>query len=101
MIVAERRLHRMQLAVPGEPSMVVTSAPSAWTANMVQDFSAAVDMDDAGAALAGVAADMRAGQPQMSRRKWTSSVGPRRRPKPPCRYRQFDSRHADTSRDDF
>jgi hypothetical protein len=52
------------------PSMVVTGALAAWTASMVQDLTAlAVDMHHAGAALAGVAADMGAGQPRCSRRR--------------------------------
>ncbi len=46
--------------------MVVTSRPSAWHGEHRAGFDgAAVHMDDAGAALAGVAADMRAGQVQM------------------------------------
>ena len=48
------------------PSMVVTSEPSACTANIVQDFdAAAVEQHRAGAALAGVAADVGAGQIQL------------------------------------
>ena len=43
--------------------MVLTSAPSAWTASIVHDLiGPPVDVDGAGAALAGVAADVRAGQ---------------------------------------
>ena len=43
--------------------MVRTSAPSAWTASMVHDLiGTTVDMDGAGAALAGVAADVGAGE---------------------------------------
>ena len=45
------------------PSIVVTVAPSAWTASIVQLLHGlAVDVDGAGAALAGVAADVGAGQ---------------------------------------
>ena len=45
------------------PSIVVTVAPSAWTASIVQLFTAlAIDVDGARAALAGVAADVGAGQ---------------------------------------
>ena len=45
------------------PSMVVTLAPSAWTASTVHDFTAMPSRwIGAGAALAGVAADMRACQ---------------------------------------
>ena len=48
------------------PSMVSTSAPSAWTASKVQLFYRnAVDMNQASAALAGVATDMGAGEPQL------------------------------------
>ena len=47
------------------PSIVRTSAPSRSSAKTLQAFTdSAVDMHHAGAALAGVAADMRAGQPQ-------------------------------------
>ena len=43
--------------------MVVTLAPSACTASTVQDFTAhAVQQHGAGAALAGVASDLRAGE---------------------------------------
>ena len=46
--------------------MVVTSAPSQVAASTVHDLTArAVEMHDAGAALAGVAADVRAGEPQV------------------------------------
>ena len=48
------------------PSMVVTVAPSQESASVVQALHGpAVDMHDAGAALAGVAADVRAGQAQV------------------------------------
>src|SRR5580704_15700343 len=36
-IVAERRLHRMQLVALAMPSMVVTLLPAAWPASTVQD----------------------------------------------------------------
>ena len=51
-------------AVAGRrPSIVVTLPPSAWTASIVQLFTAlAVDVDGAGAALARVAADVGAGE---------------------------------------
>ena len=43
-----------------------TSDPSAWTASIVHDLTAMpVDVDGAGAALAGVAADVGAGQVQV------------------------------------
>ena len=39
-VLAEGLLHRVQLvAACARPSMVVTLAPSAWTASMVQDFT--------------------------------------------------------------
>ena len=68
-------LHRMQRAVLGEAFDGDDSAPSAWTANIVQDFTATpVHMHDAGAAL-------RVSQPtwvpvrcELSRRNSTSSV---------------------------
>ena len=48
------------------PSMVVTLEPAAWPDQHGAGFDRpAVDMDDAGAALAGVAADMGAGQVQI------------------------------------
>ena len=48
------------------PSMVVTVAPSAWTARHGAGLDRlAVDMDDAGAALRRVAADMGAGQAEL------------------------------------
>ena len=48
------------------PSMVVTDEPSAWTASIVHDFTARPStMDGARAALAGVAADVGAGQAQV------------------------------------
>ena len=47
------------------PSMVVISAPSAWTASIVQRLRApAVHVDRARAAVAGVAAGVRAGEPE-------------------------------------
>ena len=36
----ERLLHGVQLAVGASPSIVVTSAPSAWSASSVQLFTA-------------------------------------------------------------
>ena len=46
--------------------MVVTAEPSAWTANMVHDFALRPSIEHrAGAALAGVAADVRAGEIQL------------------------------------
>ena len=48
------------------PSMVLISRPSAWTASIVQDLAlCAVDVDGAGAAVARVAADVGAGQPEV------------------------------------
>ena len=48
------------------PSIVVTSAPSACTASTVHDFTGSpVQMDGAGAAVGRVAADVRAGQPEL------------------------------------
>ena len=60
----KRLLHRMQLAVRGRPrpSIVVTLAPSTARREACSSSRHAVDMHDAGAALAGVAADMGAGQ---------------------------------------
>ena len=46
--------------------MVLTSRPSAWTASIVHDLAlCAVDVDGARAAIARVAADVRAGQPEV------------------------------------
>ena len=60
MVVAEGLLERVQLAPPSaSPSTVSIAAPSAWTASSMQLFtSVAVEDDAAGAAVAGVAADV-------------------------------------------
>ena len=65
-IVAERRLHRMQLVALGE----AFDGGDVGAVGLTDQHGAgldrpAVDMHDAGAALAGVAADMGAGQAQM------------------------------------
>ena len=39
MLLVERLLHRVQLAVGARPSIVVTSVPSACTASTVHDFT--------------------------------------------------------------
>ena len=57
------------------PSMVVTLAAVGLARQHGAGFHRpAVDMDDAGAALAGVAADMGPGQIQVFTQEWTSSV---------------------------
>ena len=48
------------------PSIVLRSRPSAWTASIVHDLALSpFDMDGAGAAVARIATDMRAGQPEV------------------------------------
>jgi hypothetical protein len=62
----EAFLQRVQLTASASPSMVVTAEPSACTAKTVHDFdAAAVEEHGAGAALAGVAPDVRAGEQQV------------------------------------
>ena len=63
-LLPERLLQGMEAVASGaRPSIVVTLPPSAWTASIVQDFTAvAVDVDGARAALARVAADVGAGE---------------------------------------
>ena len=80
---------------------MVTLAPSAAAASIVQDFTAcAVDMHDAGAALRRVAADMRAGQAEILAQELDEQRAgldlPRRRPcrspsstRSTCRSSQF------------
>jgi hypothetical protein len=65
-IVAERRLHRVQLAALGD----AFDGGDAGTCGLCRQHGAgfhcvAVHMDDAGSALAAIAADMRAGQTQI------------------------------------
>ena len=78
------------------PSMVVTLAPVGLAGQHGAGFDRpAVDMDDAGAALAGIAADMGAGQVQMFAQEMDQQ-GPvldvdRDRL---AVHRQFDCRHA-------
>ena len=56
------------------PSIVVTDAPSACTARQVHDFTATPSISTVhDAALAGVAADLRAGQRRDLAEEWTSS----------------------------
>ena len=66
-MLAERLLHRMQLAVDCGEALDRRhgGAVDLDRQHGARLHRAAVDMDDAGAALAGVAADMGAGQPQM------------------------------------
>jgi hypothetical protein len=66
-MIAEGFLHRMQLVGAFGQALDRHAPPrrSAWTASMVQLFTDLPSHDDAGAALAGVAADMRAGQAEM------------------------------------
>ena len=65
-IVAERLLHRMKLAVPGKPLDRRHRAAVDLNRKQAAGFDGlAVDMNDASAALAGVAADMCAGQFQL------------------------------------
>ncbi len=66
MIVLEGLLHRMKLAVLGEPLDRRDIRAVAGRRQRGAGLDRlAVDMDDAGAALRGVAADMRAGQAQI------------------------------------
>ena len=59
MLVPERLLQRVQLAVVGQALDRAQLLPSAWTANIVHALDRlAVDQDGARAALAGVAADV-------------------------------------------
>ena len=63
MIVAERRLHRVQFVALGDALDGGDIGAGGLAGQHGAGFDrAAVDMDDAGAALAGVAADMGAGQ---------------------------------------
>ena len=65
-IVLERLLHRMQLAALGEPfDRRDVRASQRGREHGAGLDRASVDMDDAGAALRGVAADMRAGQAEI------------------------------------
>src|SRR6185437_13714095 len=70
MVLAEGGLHRMQLIAFGE----AFDGGDAGAVHLGRQHGAAlrriaVDMDDAGAALAGVAADMRSGQSEMLAKK--------------------------------
>src|SRR6202020_282964 len=66
MIVLERLLHRVQLAVRGEAfDRSDLRAIAARREHRARLDCAAVDVDDAGPALRGVASDMRAGQAQI------------------------------------
>src|ERR1041385_5822966 len=100
MIVAEGRLHRMQLLAFGDAfdggDIGAVGLPDQHGAGF---HRAAVDMHHTGAALAGVAADMGAGQAemvaqQMDEERPVLDVGRNRF----AVHGQFDCRHADTSR---
>ena len=69
-IVAERRLHRVQFVAPGDTFDRGDAGARGLSRQHGTGFHCpAVDMDDAGTALAGVAADMRAGQVQLFTQK--------------------------------
>ena len=65
-VLPERLLQRVQRRLLGAmPSIVVTSAPSAWTASTRAALHRlAVEVDGARAAVGRVAADVRAGEPE-------------------------------------
>lgn len=66
MIVAERRLHRVQLVALGNAFDGGDAGASGLSGQHGAGFHrAAVDLNHAGAALAGIAADMRAGEVQV------------------------------------
>ena len=64
MFLFEALLQRVKLPLLNSPSTVRSSAPSACTAKTVQDFTVFPSKKDrTSAAVAGVATDVRAGQP--------------------------------------
>src|SRR5882757_9766593 len=100
MIVAERGLHRMQFVALGDAFDGGDIGAVGLSHQHGAGFHcAAIDMHDAGAALAGIATDMGAGQAQMiaqemDKERPVLDVGRYRL----AVYRQFDCRHAETSR---